>query len=46
MILKQNFLIWMGSPRLVLNAVALLFLLCASLLIGYELGTLLFSMLQ
>jgi hypothetical protein len=46
MILKQRFLIRKGSPDLVLIAVALLILPCASLLIGYELGALLFTTLQ
>jgi hypothetical protein len=46
-IVKKSFLIRKGRPDfLVLIAVALLVLLCASLLIGYELGTLLFSTLQ
>jgi len=45
-ILKHSFVVRKGKPDLVLAVVALLLLLCASLLIGNELGTLLFTTLQ
>lgn len=46
LLLAQRFLIWRRRAGWVLVGVALLILLCASFLIGCELGTLLFSMLH
>jgi hypothetical protein len=44
LLLKPSFLIWKRCVDRCFLGVALLFLICASLLIGYELGTFLFSM--
>lgn len=46
LLLAQRFLIWRRRAGWVLVGVALLILVCASLLIGCELGILLFSMLH
>ena len=46
LVLAQRFLTWKRHVGWAIVGVALLILLCASLLIGYELGTLLFSLLR
>jgi hypothetical protein len=44
LLLARKFLIWKRRAEWAILAVALLFLLCASLLVGYEFGTLLFNL--
>jgi predicted Abi (CAAX) family protease len=46
LLLVQKISIWKRRAKWAFVGIAVLVLLCASLLIGYELGILLFSMLQ
>jgi hypothetical protein len=46
LLLAQKLLIWKRRVGPCLLGLALLFLVCASFLIGYRLGTLLFSILR
>lgn len=46
LLLAQRVSIWKRRARWVFLGIAVLVLLCASLLIGHELGVLLFTMLQ
>jgi len=46
LLLVQRIFIWKRRAKWAFAGIAFLLLLCASLLIGYKLGTLLFSILQ
>jgi len=46
LLLAQRISIWNRPAKWAIVGIALLILLCASLLVGYELGILLFSMVQ